>query len=511
MTNLDDFHSYLRYAGLDTKPHQIEGVKWCLSNELDGHAICSDGGVVRGGLIADEMGLGKTIQMIGVMLCNFKRHTLIVVPRALLEQWSSVFRTTTGHIALVYHGAEKKGVTLSKLKVAPVVITTYGMVSTRKSGLSLLHKMKWDRVVFDEAHHIRNSKTKTHCGSLKLRANVRWLITGTPIQNTKKDLYSLCAAIGIPNRFYLDPSNHEAMVQKFILKRSKNGIGLKLPPLRTMTTKVEWSDDLERRFAADIHSLLSFNGGNGGGNGFNAVANVMSGGYPLVTLLRARQMCVYPPMLRGKLKEMVIRGDIEDETSLSDVICSSSKIDSVVQKVLERKGNGRSKLIFCHYRGEIDVIKSRLVSGGLHVETFDGRTLESERNMIITNKCDVLILQIQTGCEGLNLQHFSEVYFVSPHWNPAVEDQAVARCHRIGQYNPVDVFRFQMAGFRTIDEHKDDDDEHKDDDDAITIDVYAKEVQESKRTLREILEKDERGREDEGKTTSRAELDVLNY
>ena len=90
---------------------------------------------------------------------------------------------------------------------------------------------------------------------------------------------------------------------------------------------------------------------------------------------------------------------------------------------------------------------------------IDGRTKKKERQGILTGKCDVLILQIQTGCEGLNLQQFNEVYFVTPHWNPAVEDQAVARCHRIGQEKPVFIFKFSMVGTdeellsRTLDSH----------------------------------------------------------
>jgi len=477
MANVDNFHDYLGNAGLDTKQHQVEGVKWCLSNELHGCQI-GDGVVdVRGGLIADEMGLGKTMQIIGVMLCNFKKRTLIVLPRALLEQWDNVLRTTAGHRALVYHGAGKNDISLSVLRSAPVVITTYGMIAARKTGLSLLHKVKWNRVVFDEAHHIRNSNTNAHKGALKLRATIRWLITGTPIQNTKKDFYSLCAAMGIPNGFYLDPSNLQTIVHNFILKRTKEGVGLALPPLRIETTNVKWSDDVERRFAADVHSLLSFSGIDVQSGSNAGVLGGVCGEFPLVALLRARQMCVYPPLLQGKIKGLVDLGAFEDAPSLYDVSRSSSKVDSVVGKVLERRDNGRSKLVFCHYRGEIDAIKMRLVSFGLHVETFDGRTMTGDRNRIITERCDVLILQIQTGCEGLNLQHFCEVYFVSPHWNPAVEDQAVARCHRIGQEQPVHVFRFEMGGF-------------DEDDETNTIDAYARNVQDSKRSLRKMLEVD---------------------
>ena len=130
----------------------------------------------------------------------------------------------------------------------------------------------------------------------------------------------------------------------------------------------------------------------------------------------------------------------------------SSKISKVVRTILSRKDNGKRKIVFCHFRGEIDYIQSRLVTAfpSLVVRYLDGRTSESERRVILAPDAgvDVLILQIQTCCEGLNLQQFSEVYFVSPDWNPAVEDQAIARCHRFGQTEPVSVFRFVMAPLR---------------------------------------------------------------
>ena len=141
----------------------------------------------------------------------------------------------------------------------------------------------------------------------------------------------------------------------------------------------------------------------------------------------------------------------------------------MIAKIVERKENGKHKLVFCHYRGEIDFIKAILVNDyQMNVSVIDGRTKINERRKILEQAAaataaeeqasagqaqgEILILQIQTGCEGLNLQKFSEVYFVSPHWNPAVEEQAIARCHRIGQTAETDVFRFYMNGFASASE-----------------------------------------------------------
>ena len=163
---------------------------------------------------------------------------------------------------------------------------------------------------------------------------------------------------------------------------------------------------------------------------------------------------------------------MEDDPEFLEAIESSSKIDQVVKTISDRKDNGRGKLIFCHFRGEIDILESRLSKLGLDVKTFDGRTSHNQRNEILDNVCDVLILQIQTGCEGLNLQQFKEVYFVSPHWNPAIEDQAVARCHRIGQDAAVDVFRFTMKNFGSS---------------TVNIEAHSTNLQETKREIVETF------------------------
>ena len=151
----------------------------------------------------------------------------------------------------------------------------------------------------------------------------------------------------------------------------------------------------------------------------------------------------------------------------------TSKMDSVIKKIVERKANGNRKIVFANFKDEIDHIKSRLIAAGLTVESIDGRiATKKKRQEILSSDIDVLILQIKTGNEGLNLQQYNEVYFVTPDWNPKVEEQAVARCHRLGQNKEVHVFHFVMDNF---------DSENK----TMNIEMYSENVQTSKREIGE--------------------------
>jgi SNF2 family DNA or RNA helicase len=169
-------------------------------------------------------------------------------------------------------------------------------------------------------------------------------------------------------------------------------------------------------------------------------------------IIKARQTCILPALLKNSLADLVDDNIIPKSESHVDALSSSSKLDAVLDTLLSRRENGNGKLIFCHFREEIDTIVSRLKKAGItSLATFDGRTSLNKRADILREKVEFLVLQIQTGCEGLNLQKdFSEVYFVSPNWNPAIEEQAIARCHRIGQVKPVHVFRFQMTTYQKL-------------------------------------------------------------
>ena len=165
---LSGFDRLVEQGGLHKKPHQRTGVEWMLERELAKAPLQG----VRGGLIADEMGLGKTVLVIGTIFANFKNRTLIVLPLALLNQWSSQFQRFTGHSPLVYHGMAKKDITIEQLIAAPIVLTTYGncLTGTNKDSehidKNILHRIPWDRVVFDEAHHLRNEMTRAHKGAV---------------------------------------------------------------------------------------------------------------------------------------------------------------------------------------------------------------------------------------------------------------------------------------------------------------------------------------------------------
>ena len=445
----DTYKKYTDHSGLDFKQYQYDGVVWCVNNEKKM--------TLRGGFIADEMGLGKTITMIGTFACNLVKRTLIVLPPVLIDQWYKQIYKTTGHKAVVYYGQKKKKIDLLSLGFC-IVITSYAHIAFNNKrekgekekgkkgldddGLNIIHRVLWDRIVFDEGHHLRNRNTHLYKGALHLKSPIKWLVSGTPIQNSKADFYNLSNIIG----FGVDCDVSKVP----ILKRTKKEVGIMIPDMAVNLEAVSWKNKNEMKMSSCIHGIIGgFGSGVGGESSINITSwlhnRFSSGVLPLY--LRARQMCIYPKLVKSIVGDMV-RDNIITQQEYADILKYSSKMDAVVEAVLKNKDNGNGKIIFCSFRSEIDDIAARLRDNGIErVVTFDGRNSTGSRKTILCERNDVLILQIQTGCEGLNLQeHYSEIYFVSPFWNPAVEDQAVARCHRIGQKKEVMVYRFEMGG-----------------------------------------------------------------
>ena len=269
---ITQFKSWLETAGLQEKKHQISGMKFCLSRECEKNPKYG----IRGGIIADEMGLGKTILMLGCIICNFrappagdaagaaggKFNTLVVLPLALLTQWEKIFEKFMGHTPLVYHGPKIKEITPKELAAAPVVLTTYGMIAKKNKRecrhISPLWGIQWNRLIMDEAHHIRNQETGIFLGAKKIQANIRWMVTGTPIQNKLEDFHSLCSILGLESAFLRNKEGIKDIVHHHLLRRTKTGVGIKLPTLNETVITVPWASVEEENLARQIHSQATF-------------------------------------------------------------------------------------------------------------------------------------------------------------------------------------------------------------------------------------------------------------
>lgn len=444
MAEFTEFNSYLKRNNYLGKEHQKDGIRWCKKIEIEGVELNKK--KIRGGILGDEMGLGKTAQMIGLILENFKLNTLIIVPRGLLEQWEETIKKTLNHVPLVYHGQNKKEIDLEKMKKSAIVLSTYGTMSQynkEKKRYGLLQEMNWDRVIFDEAHHLRNRTTKSNKGGKKLKAMHKWLVTGTPIQNGVKDFYGLCEVLGLSEDYYT--RNVEEIAEKIYLKRTKKDINLELPNVKQKKVMVNWESKEEREFSEDIHSLLNFSKikEKRENNVFQK-----SGMHHFALLHKARQTCIDTSLMEENLEKMKDLHLIDKKLDVKQIENYKSKINAVCRKIVKNKDNKNKKLVFCHFTNEINKIVEIARLHDINVRIFNGSTsIEERKNILKDEEIDMLVLQINTGCEGLNLQRFNEIYFVSAHWNPAVEQQAIARCHRMGQEKEVIVYNFEMKAF----------------------------------------------------------------
>jgi len=451
---MERFRYFIKNAKLDLKTYQEDGVKWCIYKELVDR--CDETAEKRGGFLSDEMGLGKTITMLGTIYTNFAkgRTTLIVVPSILLKQWYLEIVRLTGNQSVIYKRKMKKEV----MEKAPIVLTTYGMLAKD----SALFEINWFRVIFDEAHHLRNKNTIIHQRSLVIKTKIFWFVSGTPIQNKIVDFRNLCSILGIPSTVDLSE-----IIQTSVLKRTKKTASIVIPEVVCENVVVKWENPTEKMISDGFHEILSFRHSASSTpetiedalNEYNiqsvssfypSFLYALNSLYPekLLNTIKSRQMCVLPSLVMSvmtKLTQLVPQNE-EWAQIIQSLPLYHSKLNSVVEKLIE---TSIGKLVFCHFREEMTKLKKMLINKGVpesEIFIIDGRVSPRKRNDCILRHPKYLLLQIQTGCEGLNLQeHYSEIYFVSPNWNPAIEQQAIARCHRIGQTNTVRVFRFYMT------------------------------------------------------------------
>ena len=489
------FQKLKEKGNMQEKDYQIDGISWAIKNETT--TLPYD---VKGGIIADEMGLGKTFQMISVITCHFKRRTLIVLPPILIHQWVGSFIQITGHKPFVYHSnfVRLNAANSQKLYTSPIVITTYGMlITTKKKPRNILHSIAWNRIIYDEAHHLKNKNTAIFKGALLMHASIKWFITGTPIQNKLNDLYSLYNLLGIPRQAYKDKHNKDMIKQTFILRRTKKDVDISVQPVQINHILIETDNMFEMAISDELHSILPFYSNikeklknpenpenpenqeqkeeedddeesseeeeineivistnkNSSEISYDTIeqyipeSRLFSKIYNpeeniLPVFMRARQLCIYPPLFQRIIKtNNHLIDKPSDFLTYEKTFLNTHKLDTLVKFITERKDNDNKKIIFCYFKNEINYIYNQLNIINIKTEFIDGRINNTQKNNILSSSPHVLLLQVQTSCEGLNLQEYSEVYFTSPHWNPAIENQAIARCHRIGQTKIVEVFK----------------------------------------------------------------------
>ena len=437
-SGIHNFNKIITNSDLDEKPHQLEGVQWLGNKELEYMGNNDEQKRPVGGILADEMGLGKTLQIIGTIASNFKFNTLIVVPCPLLDQWFDAIYKYLNIIPFIFHSSYN---TKQDDYNFAITLTTYGMISKQKD---IIISQYWGRVIFDEAHHLRNTNNETYKGATKLNTDIFWFISGTPIQNAFNDIKSLLFLLKYDKKEIKNKKQINELIKTILLKRTIVSTNLVLPPIYNQNIYIDWKDDDEYSLALNIHHMSN-------------IADIDKETLiikqdRLVTILREKQSCINPFLI-----------PLEKRRGL-DLPQVSTKLQCVYDTVVH-SGFHNPKLIFCQFRLEIDMMYKCLNNHDIKIGVFDGRTSPQDRKNMLTQDFDVLILQFQCACEGLNLQHYNEIYFVSPHWNPAVQQQAIARCHRIGQKNHVHIYNFYMKEF---------------DDETPSMDVVIKNTQERK-------------------------------
>ena len=434
--------------------------------------------LTKGGILADEMGLGKTMTTLALMMCRSKQHQLIIVPRVLLAQWVQVISERLKHKPLVLHGPKVHQYTAEHVKTAPIVITTYGMVTSRSRSTAthlLIREQEWGRVVIDEAHHLRN-QGESFQGVRALRTEHFWFLTGTPIQNKRADLNCYWKLLGVPTTIFAIPGSEKRLIEHHVLKRTKASLGIAMAAPQVEIERSTWNDNSELDISDQFHSTLDCFGRKR--NDIRHGVRVF-GSNVLGALTRCRQSCVSADLYLRDLKQFEKQRRVPGEAPLSSDMRPGSKLQNLADHILDQHASeagtpdeGRKRLVFCHYLGAMEYLQHVLELQGLTVGQISGKTPPSMRQRYITHPVDVLLLQIRTGCEGLNLQAYSDVYFATPHWNPAVEEQAIGRVDRLGQQRAVRVFRFLMDATG---------------DGGVSLDQYCERTQQKKKQAAEII------------------------
>ena len=424
------------------RPYQTSGFQWL--NYLND--------VGWGGILADDMGLGKTIQALS-MLHHYKEITgglmaLVVCPTTLIYNWRNEVQKFSPALSFHIHHGSIRSRDVEELKKHNIIITTYG---TLRSDIQLLLKINFDYVILDESQAIKNPASKVTKAASLLNAKNRLCMSGTPLQNNTFDIFAQMNFLNpgllgnmefFRNEFATPIDKFGEQEQKehlrkllfpFILRRTKEQVAKDLPDKTETILFCEMEKEQRKVYEAYRNSYREKILGTIDQQGIGkSQLTILQG------LMKLRQICDSPAILN------------EDEKYPNHSI----KLDELAREIEENIGDHKA-LIFSQFLGMLALIKKKLIEDGIPFEYFDGSTSAPDREKAIQNfqnndECRVFLISLKAGGVGLNLTAADYVYIVDPWWNPAVEQQAIDRTHRIGQTK--NIFAYRMICIDTIED-----------------------------------------------------------
>ncbi len=424
------------------RPYQQQGVDWL--QHLMAHRL--------GGFLADDMGLGKTAQTIAHIAVEhaagrLDRPALIVLPTSLIPNWIAELGKFAPYLrSVVLHGMERHQ-KRENLDGYDVVITTYTVLAR---DIAMMKAMEWHIVVLDEAQAIKSPDAKTTRAVGLLQARQRVCLSGTPIENNLGELWSQFTFLmpgllgdrrGFAKRFRTpiekkgDDVRRMQLVSRirpFILRRTKSEVATELPPKHTILRRITLAPDqreLYETIRLTMHEKVR-----------EQVAEMSLARSRIVVLdalLKLRQACCDPRLVK---------------LASARTIETSSKLDDLLEMLGEMIPEGRRVLLFSQFTSMLDLIKPRLEAAGIAFVELRGDTRDRAEPVRAFQALEVpvFLISLKAGGRGLNLTAADTVIHYDPWWNPAVEDQASDRAHRIGQTKSV--FVYKMIAEDTVEE-----------------------------------------------------------
>jgi SNF2 family DNA or RNA helicase len=419
----------------ELRNYQVEGYQWLARLAHWGVGAC----------LADDMGLGKTIQALAIILARGKEApTLVVAPATVTRNWVMEAEKFAPTLKPILFGGKDRESALKNLQPFDLVICSYGLLQQESDFFS---ETNWATVVLDEAQYIKNMNTKRSKAAMALNADFKIITTGTPIENHLGELWNLFKFINsgllgslekFNDRFAIPIEKNgdserrkqlQKLIQPFILRRRKSQVLDELPSKTEITLTVEMSDDEMALYEAlRQNAVQKITGiqGNENDRRFQILAEIM----------KLRRMCCNAKLV------------------MPDTPLESSKLNLLSEIVDELLENGHKALIFSQFVGHLEIIKEHIGKKGIKYQYLDGSTPLKQRQDAINafqgGEGDVFLISLKAGGVGLNLTAADYVIHMDPWWNPAVEDQASDRAHRIGQMRPVTIYRLVTKG--TIEE-----------------------------------------------------------